>query len=151
MKVIFLDMDGVLNGVCDKFCGVNTDCAKRLQRIIDATGAKLVISSSWRYMILQGAMTDLGFQYLLGTHGITADVIGHTCSDDNVPQRGEQIRAWLRTHRPRPEKWLTIDDGGNVEFPNFSEKQWVQTNGAIGLTDEDVDWVIHLLGVKDVE
>jgi hypothetical protein len=150
MKLIFLDMDGVLNGDDDRFCGVNADCAKRLQRIIEATGAKLVISSAWRYMILNGAMTDLGFQYLLATHGIVADVVGHTCSDEEVPERGEQIRAWLRHNGPRPEKWLAIDDRGDVEFSHFNEKMLVQTDGTIGLTDEDVDWVIHLLGEKEL-
>ena len=55
MKVIFLDIDGVLN------CGTTTELTKtgdrfvenkfieRLKKIVDETGAKVVLSSDWRY------------------------------------------------------------------------------------------------------
>ena len=60
MKVIFLDIDGVLNSdeYVDKvkksdIQGIERDIdiekVKLLKRAIDETGAKVVLSSSWRY------------------------------------------------------------------------------------------------------
>lgn len=54
MKIIFLDFDGVLNSV--SYCrlhrepGVLLDPARMalLRRIVDATGAEIVLSTSWK-------------------------------------------------------------------------------------------------------
>ncbi len=57
MKIIFLDIDGVLNHMywLKKMKGVegdkkffDPDCVRRLNTITDKTGAKIVLSSSWR-------------------------------------------------------------------------------------------------------
>ena len=54
LKIIFLDVDGVLNSnitrrrTTDGFIFVSGRHIKNLKRIIDATGAKVVLSSSWR-------------------------------------------------------------------------------------------------------
>lgn len=53
MKVIFLDIDGVLNCVtsksyCGMYVGVDADKIRRLARIVEETGAKIVLSSDWR-------------------------------------------------------------------------------------------------------
>ena len=54
MKVIFLDVDGVLNS--DEFFENNTDdsyidikAVKLVKKAIEETGAKVVVSSSFRY------------------------------------------------------------------------------------------------------
>jgi hypothetical protein len=52
-KYIFLDIDGVLNtlnGNYKRFCGVNIIEEKLLllKRLVDATNAEIVLSSSWR-------------------------------------------------------------------------------------------------------
>lgn len=53
MKVIFLDVDGVLNH-CKCFqeqgtrMAIDGSCIRCLKEIVDATGAKLVVSSTWR-------------------------------------------------------------------------------------------------------
>ena len=56
MKVIFLDVDGVLNSqqLFEKsedaqLISVDEENIKNLKKIVDATGAKIVLSSSWRY------------------------------------------------------------------------------------------------------
>ena len=50
MKVIFLDVDGVLNSAQDGYSiRLKTDShLKLLQYIVKETGAKIVLSSSWR-------------------------------------------------------------------------------------------------------
>jgi HAD domain in Swiss Army Knife RNA repair proteins len=54
MKIIFLDIDGVLN--CRKTPNprklpyiVDRKLLKRLVRLIERTGAKVVLTSTWRY------------------------------------------------------------------------------------------------------
>lgn len=58
MKVIFLDIDGVLNsndwyvktrGVGGYNGGdIDPECIELINDLIDATGAKIIMSSSWR-------------------------------------------------------------------------------------------------------
>ena len=50
MGVIFLDIDGVLNSKQDRFSwDIETDIHFiRLKRIVEKTGAQIVLSSSWR-------------------------------------------------------------------------------------------------------
>ena len=48
-KVIFLDIDGVLNSNCSTEPTIAEDMVKRLAYIVDKTGAFIVLSSSWRY------------------------------------------------------------------------------------------------------
>ena len=55
MKVIFLDIDGVLN--CKKTRPTHANshtwsisvCLVRFKRLLEKTGAKVVLSSTWRY------------------------------------------------------------------------------------------------------
>lgn len=54
MKVIFLDIDGVLNcqwsrSRCGAYIGIDEDKVMRLRMIVEATGAQIVLSSSWRH------------------------------------------------------------------------------------------------------
>ena len=63
MKVIFLDVDGVLNANCDfggrskpnpyistelgeRYCGICKSHVKSLKELVDKTGAKIVLVSS---------------------------------------------------------------------------------------------------------
>ena len=47
MKVIFLDIDGVLNTNSDR--EISNDKLKLLSELVSKTGADVVLSSSWRY------------------------------------------------------------------------------------------------------
>ena len=48
-KVIFLDVDGVLNSNRSTEPTIAEDMVKRLAHIVEKTGASIVLSSSWRY------------------------------------------------------------------------------------------------------
>lgn len=53
MKVIFLDIDGVVNCATTKqrhggFIGIDPEKAELVKRLIKNTGAKVVLSSTWR-------------------------------------------------------------------------------------------------------
>ena len=47
MKVLFLDIDGVLKEESYK-AAFQDECFARLKRIIDATDAQIILTSSWR-------------------------------------------------------------------------------------------------------
>ena len=49
-KIVFLDVDGVLHSIFARTESqlFRSDCLKRLKKIIEQTGAKIVLSSSWR-------------------------------------------------------------------------------------------------------
>jgi hypothetical protein len=152
-KLLFLDIDGVLNGhewVSEaQSCDIRRDCVLRLNRILWETGAEIVLSSAWRYMIHGGAMTLSGFSYMMRTHGLIAQakIVGLTCTDEEIPDRGGQIARWLEQHG-RPVRYVVLDDD---DFDVISSKQdrynhpFVKTNGNVGLADNDADRVIELL------
>ena len=58
MRAIFLDIDGVLNcrtsrsychdDECGLITGIDSDKVKRLAKTVEATNAKIVLSSDWR-------------------------------------------------------------------------------------------------------
>lgn len=74
VKIVFIDIDGVFNHLSyyksHRFCDGRTyplsefdpECVKRYMRIIEKTGAKTVISSSWRFTDgLRNIMEQVGF------------------------------------------------------------------------------------------
>ena len=53
MKIIFLDVDGVLNcssskSSCGAYVGIDDSRLKLLRKIVDETGAKIVLVSTWK-------------------------------------------------------------------------------------------------------
>ncbi len=99
MKLVFLDIDGVLNShdwytrrssrqrPSDE---IDPDAAKRVQRLCDETGAKIVISSTWRLLHKLPAL-----KRVLAAKGLTAPVIGVTPCLPGSKIRGEEIQLWL--------------------------------------------------------
>lgn len=132
--IIFLDIDGVLNNhnkVVDHYCGIDTYNVKVFNKLIEALDAKIVVSSAWRYMILRGAMSLTGFSYLLKTHGVKGDLIGHTCSDEEVPERSGQISRWLEDNN-YDDIYIVLDD---LEISGHPQ---IRTDGNKGLTYNDL-------------
>jgi hypothetical protein len=150
--ILFLDIDGVLNGhdyleEC-RSSKIDRACVQQLNRILKETDARIVLSSAWRYQIHGHAMTLNGFQYMLQTHGIVGSVNGCfeviqdlTCRDEDIPDRRDQIAAWL-AHNSGGKQYVILDD---IDF-GFAEAgmNFVQTEPTIGLTEADADRVIAL-------
>jgi len=101
MKVIFLDFDGVLNVIPqghDAFGGIfHPEFVENLSRIIDETGAKLVISSSWRHMGLERLHKMWEHRGYPGEIiGITPDLYRHIDFEgERKMVRGDEIQAIL--------------------------------------------------------
>ncbi len=150
--IIFLDIDGVLNGheflVEAKSCTINPECVRRLNRILIETDARIVLSSAWRYMVHGHAMTLEGFGYMLRTHGFLGSlngcerlIIDLTCRDEDIPGRPDQIRAWLRANGQCDQQYVVLDDL-DLDWGGLNV---VMTDGAIGLMDADVERAIAIL------
>jgi hypothetical protein len=130
MKVIFLDIDGVLN--CKKTPNprklpyiVDPVLLARFTRLVESTGAKVVLSSTWRY--------DPAGLFSAKHWGIP--FIDITPDMPHVP-RCKEILGWLEKH-PDVSRFAVIDDedDGLDELPLF------QPSARTGLTNEIVDGV----------
>ena len=123
MKIIFLDVDGVLNSwqyykenedlICDE--PIDPENVACLSEIVKATGAKLVLSSSWRGgWDKNPAKMEAEGKYIeeaLAVHGMK--IYDKTGSSDVSFQdaRCREIKAWLRKHPLQVESFVILDDG----------------------------------------
>lgn len=92
--VLFLDIDGVLvipdpDGVTAEVADhLSKACVERLNRIVAATDARVVISSEWRY-----GHTCEELAAYLHTNGFVGEVIGMT--PEGPAPRGSHILRWM--------------------------------------------------------
>lgn len=143
MKIIFLDIDGVLNshgwvhqhGDHTWLSMLDPDRIELLNQITKRTGAKLVISSSWR--IFHGH-TPLAL--LLQQAGVEGEVYDVTPTGHGL--RGREIQAWLDAQPEQPEAIVILDDCKDM---GHLMDRLVQTNGAKGLQPYDVWKSIEML------
>lgn len=150
--VIFLDIDGVLNGHNFNEMAMSNiierRCVKLLNWILLDTGARIVLSSAWRYMI-HGGMSLQGFDYLLRTHGVVADrLIGCTCTDETMwSTRGRQIASFRNRYISPLAPCVAIDDGDDEDTYGLKTCgiPWVRTDGNRGLGTDEAFRAIKIL------
>lgn len=121
MKVIFLDIDGVLNhyywyrehryksNVSYPLDDFDPKSVSYLNNITDITGAKIIVSSSWRF--------NNDIINILRKAGITGEIIGCTPDLYNIYGslcRGKEIDAILNK-RPDIERYVILDDDTDME------------------------------------
>ena len=191
MKVIFLDIDGVLNGwdlseyikyniwnivPCKKirnfirrrlshYVDIDRKRVKRLSQICKKTGAKVVLSSSWKNRLID----DSGERYydndtiklfwnLMDKYHI--EIIGKTPMIRESHKREDEIKAWLSEYDGKIENYIILDDEdsdlqsfvGNhliktshkdyAGYICYSERKWS------GLTKAHVNQAISILNNK---
>ncbi len=152
MKVIFLDVDGVLNSdeYFDKIKNLNVDGIqseidvekiKMLNMAINETGAKIVLTSSWRY-----TRNAQELKKLLSEYGIPTD---STPFIQN--KRGLEIKQYL-LENPDVENFIIVDDELFDSYDDELIKKLVKiSNGnghnfGEGLLPKDIDEIIKRLG-----
>lgn len=123
MKVIFLDFDGVLNVIPqghDDFGGIfHPEFVENLGKILEETGAKLVISSTWRHMGLIKLNEMWKHRGYPGEIiGITPDLRWRTRPDkletnEEEYSRGDEIESWLNLH-PEVTNYVILDDDNDM-------------------------------------
>ena len=143
MRVVFLDIDGVLNSeafnrklgdqhrqldpahecMCYRHDQmIDRDAVARLNRLVAKTGSKIVISSSWRKLLDPPEL-----HRVLVARGLIAEIIGETPDGHNDSDmlatfghidrifRGHEIDLWLRQH-PEVDRFVILDDGSDMEM-----------------------------------
>lgn len=162
-KIVFLDIDGVLNtnwwyskldriASRDKY-GYTFDprAVANLKRIVEETGADIVISSSWKCMGLS-QMEDMWEDRKLPGKiiGITPNSVSDELlldvdidSIDLFHIRGEEIKEWLTTHGKKVSHYVIIDDMDHV-LPE-QQSHFVQTNPEVGITEDDAKKAIAIM------
>ena len=161
MKIIFLDIDGVLNVIpegYDEYGGIfHSNFVDNLKRIIDETGAKIVISSTWRFGGLERMQDMWKFRNLPGeVIDITIDCYqiveeGRAEFFDQV-ERGHEVQEWIDSHSGI-ESYVILDDDN--DFLTSQRGNFVRTANNInhpdcidigyGLTTECANKAIRIL------
>jgi hypothetical protein len=148
MKILFLDIDGVLNSPKTwALYGDSSPLAKdqkfnldpnalRFIQLLHAQGVEIVISSTWRLHENLGDFKDvLGFP-----------VKGKTGREVSVGSvRGKEIDLWLKDH-PEVEQYCIVDDDSDMleeQMPYF-----VKTNYKDGLQFEHMEKICKIFGMS---
>jgi len=159
MKIVFLDVDGVLNhlGCKEKtprgFYFVEDEFLERLKKIVHATGAQIVLSTTWRqgfYDLENGETTGDAQDYLLlkeklREYGIT--IFGHT-PILKEGHRGKEILKWLEEHDELDIEAMVILDDSTKTKP--LEQYQVRTFFSEGLRTRHVIRAIAALNHKSL-
>ena len=139
MKVLFLDVDGVLNSLSwfaksppSSTTEVDAKAVARVQNVLRRTGAQLVLSSSWRHC------PDLIEK--LKAQGLP--IIDRTPSI-NECRRGVEIRAWLVGH-PEVTTYAIIDD--DADAGEGHEARFVRTYPKHGMYGKHERQLLEILG-----
>ena len=134
MKIIFMDVDGVLNTLEGT---VNPKLVAIFRNILTNIDAKVVLSSSWKnYEASRNIIKMSVCDFIDCTPQVLIE------GRDSTQRRGMEIQAWIDKH-PDVEKYAIIDDTGWIlehQLPNF-----FKTLGSIGLTQEIAEKVIEHL------
>lgn len=150
MKVIFLDIDGVLNS--DRSCMAlggyphpwpedgqdwylfDSVAVALLARATSAAGAVCVLSSSWR--ILLPSLSSLG-------RWLGVPIIDKTRQAQGNEPRGQQIQDWLDAH-PDVTQYAILDD--SIDMLEEQAERLVRVPPANGMTQLNYLELLTLLG-----
>lgn len=160
-KIIFLDIDGVLNsenhflaryGLIGSSQELNPKHSAGdmidvtsvgiLNYIIKKTDADIVISSSWRCHADDKKGND-ELQDILKERGLIKPFIDVTpFTRDRI--RGNEIQIWLDNHKDEVENYVIFDD--DSDMLDSQQDNFIQTNEWYGLTAKDAFKAIEILG-----
>ena len=159
MKVIFLDIDGVLNekksrSRCCGYTGIDDKKVEHLAKIVKVTGAEIVLISTWKddWRKTDKAHQGMMANYLdkkLKKQGLA--VLDKTKSVDKKNgfhlSRGMGILQYLSTHTV--EKYVILDDYQfDYDGCGLTENYVKTDNNNGGLTEELAKKTIEVLRKK---
>ncbi len=146
MKVIFLDFDGVLNTfehlqkVADRsewHVMIDPEKVKLLNEIVEATGAKVVFSTSWRKLHASNKL----FKFLK-LNGFKGNHLGMTPDFNDNSHRGLEVAKWIRDCEVDIQSFVVLDD--TKQFSKMPQRH-VLTDMFTGLLPEHVEQAIKIL------
>lgn len=150
MKIIFLDFDGVMDTTyycqyaavhglpeSDKY-GVlfDPECVRCLGKIIDRTGADIVISSTWKDFMDYSQILEMWKDRELP--GFVTDTTP-TCSR----RRGDEIDEWLKECKEDCD-YVIIDDLDSSQFNIHQLDRLFIVDPYRGLTEDVADMIISV-------
>ena len=147
MRLLFLDIDGVLNsqtwgGQHERWFEIlDPEAVAQLRRVVDALpDLRIVVSSAWR---IGRSLTDLRAHLVkCGMDpAIESRIIDRTPSLPGQRIRGDEIRTWLG-YCTGYQSFAIVDDGADM---GELAPRLVQTDWRFGLTTADADRLIALL------
>ena len=154
MKLIFLDIDGVLNYRGCKArsatgcLGIEEEKVKLLRQIIDQTDAIVVLTSTWKTAWFPSAfIEDLpkDGQYLekqLAKHKV---FVRAKTEDPEWSRRGRGILDFINHWPYDVESFVILDDESfDFEFVGIEDK-FVKTSFEVGLLPEHVEMAVSIL------
>lgn len=147
MKIVFLDIDGVLNSdywyksgeakkayektniVSDYHFDQNA--WKLVEKLIIETGAKIVLTSSWRNFTLEATLKDF-----TGTNFevLNKYIVGIT-PRSQLRHRGKEIETFIKNTDIKIDGYVIIDD--DTDFNTDQLPYFVRTDWFHGITEEN--------------
>lgn len=162
-KILFLDIDGVLNPTDNDYSmhllwklkkGRSRDefgtlfderCERWLKWIVLQTGCKIVISSTWRMSGLETMQLMWKKRKLAGevidctAFDVSLETINKYVAKNSEADRGYEIQEWI--NKNKPENYCILDDQNDM----LSHQNFVQTNPEFGLNRNTANAVIAIL------
>lgn len=149
MKIIFLDIDGVLNheafykerfdkryeegAISYPHSEIDPKSVENLNKLIEETGAKVVISSTWRHSGLEYCKEVLEF------HGFKGEIIDITPSSKcGMCKRGNEINKWIEDNtalvgpRYKFTEYVILDDDSDMLY--WQRNNFLLVDRFVGLT-----------------
>lgn len=171
MRVVFLDIDGVLNSVGsavafydrpkpnvgrrdeDRLSPVSIGL---LQRACKVTGARVVVSSTWRL-----GRTEQDFKDIFSRYGWNDfPYVGQT--DRDGPNRGSEIQRWIDASATESDKYVILDDDSDMlpsqydrfihvsSVNGFQLQHYCKFVRAFGMPDEGLERHVNFKRRKEV-
>ncbi len=148
MKVIFLDIDGVLTSAnydrqkTENDTYIDKSRLALIKGLVDKTGAKIVLSSSWRKSF-EPDCDSSGIKLIETFAEAGLEIYGKTPEIGYI-KRPDEVRAWLAEH-PDVDAFVMFDDD-NFDLGDLRE-HFIKTNYRIGrgLGEEHIEAALALL------
>lgn len=155
MRVIFLDIDGVLNTLsseerCGEYIGIDDDKVKRLSDIVKRTNAEIVLISTWKKYWRKEEklkqLQDYTARYLdekLAKFGLKAVDKIRDKTDGVYLSRGEGMLEYI--DRNNVKSFVILDDL-QFDYDGCGLTDYlIKTNPTVGLTNEQVEKACKIL------
>lgn len=144
MNLLFLDVDGVIinrQSCKTSYDNADPNCVARLNKLIEQSGAKIVVTGAWR---IDRSANDL--QQLLGKWGVRGVVIAKTPHGPHGCRRGDEIGKFFQEWQGEQiESFVILDD--DADFGQFLP-HLVHTRFASGLTVNDTEMAMKVFGSR---
>lgn len=159
-KIIFLDIDGPMNSLFNihmqnslgmptagEYIQIPAKALKRLKRIVVATDALIVISSSWKGDSTIANPNPLMINFIKQIRRYKLSIYDYTpYIPSNDERRGKEISAWLKEFEEEEgyfPSYVVIDDD-SFDLTDHTPRL-VKVSGYTGISNVDCDKAVYIL------